>query len=458
MAKAKALLDLECVQTPEALQEWIRTKFRREGFSRFSDEESGCIQKLYELFPHDHLVHLYRGYSLWRSGHPEDALHAFTEARDLARQRTTHQLAGLELGVLSCQPELADANFNNPLPHDHRAASFQLLKQASQRYPFTILLSCDGRYLEAYGRLVLIATQRVYKAFNVHLDVVCPTAEQINELGSLSTDNLSVSIQVDPPSTAKAYFASRRFHIASSVLERYSTPLLIADVDQFPSHHLVDFAQKASALEFDVCCGEYFAAWMPWNRHIVSESLYQPTRQAKDFLDLMSAYIASAADDAGGYDSIWWVDQNAFYFAKRCLEKSRELRFLNRHDVTKGKPLFCGPRGIGKAALSNIFIDYADVTNHEWHCVTNPVHFFNRHRKSLFERQDLILALLNYASPADQQTRAYWCDFLLLRIMNESRSFHVGDSLAMLLRELGLGMTARHVERICSAPKRTGKK
>jgi len=185
------------------------------------------------------------------------------------------------------------------------------------------------------------------------------------------------------------------------------------ELGQFPSPYLLEFIQNAINVQFDVCCGEFFSAWMPWNRHIVSDTLFKPTSEAKEFLSFMSNYINYAATAAGGYEAIWWVDQNAFFSAKRFLEKSKSLKLLNRHHITNGKPLFCGPRGIGKTALSKLFADYANITSKEWYIVKDPCDLFNRHRKSLFQRQDLIVSLLMHASQQDLKTKAHWCDLCL---------------------------------------------
>ncbi len=425
------------------VREMINKKFNTSSFDVFTNDETELIQTLITDYPADPFANMAQGFLLWQTGEIKLAS-GFLEMARKYSVKTPEIFKGIEIGVNSWYPNLLnnfDGSLDNFIDQEARVPLFFLKSSSKRPSVLTILSSCDGTYFDRFGSGLLLAAERDYSDFSVHLHVINPSAQQREFLASISIENLAITIEEQVTSPHRAYYASRRYQIALDLMDVYDSSLLIADIDVFPAQRFNAIVKIFLQSDIEVSCGRFEKTWMPWNRYIVTKSFFRNTHSSRQVLKYLGCYLDSVYRQVGSYEFLWWIDQNAMYSA---IEHGLENDDLKFQPIAKYGQIFLGPEKIGKQVFSDVFQDYAQLTDNTGHFIAPIGPFLDKYRLELLQDVPLLERLLSPVTFANAQTSASWGQYLLALYIVQKLPSKLNDYLLALLfkqRLFALGLS-----------------
>jgi len=193
---------------------------------------------------------------------------------------------------------------------------------------FVYIGSCNQVYFEKYWKS-LSSSWMEYDPGKTALfiNVINPDEKLLDFLFQEASRVRSKRIYLTTSSgpNLPAYFASSRFFLARTALQRYGCPVYIIDVDgtfespptstsPFPDHDV---------LVRDLKVG------MPWGLLNASRVVVAPTQNGMLFLDVVTRYIATVFDPNKDQ---WFIDQNALEYGRlELLNKAPSNSFADLH-------------------------------------------------------------------------------------------------------------------------------
>ena len=405
-----AYLDLSI----DTLRKLVRSKTIPKVFQKFSDQEKKYVESMYQEFPDDPFVNMSLGFVDWWDHKNEKAAIHFINARNAATSNP-QIFKNFEIGINSWFPELTtDSVFLSELGKDLYEPFIYIRKSQNLQRKTIILSSCDQKYFEIFGDNFITAIQRFYHDFHVHLHIMNLETELINRLLSLKIDNLSITTDVQSNNTASPYFASRRYAIATKIFELYKSDLFIVDIDLFPVSNFKYIFTHMQNDDFDICCATRKKTFMPWNKYLAGKVYFKYSSSSSLLLKYMSAYIQKVAQKSHGYDSLWWIDQNALFLAIDYVSKMGNISI---NSISRYGKLYIGPGEISKAMFALTIRNLASATDQTWTFNSIPTIFFHQNQSNLnkiLKRHPLLLENLACHTPStDEMGIIGWSDYLL---------------------------------------------
>jgi hypothetical protein len=178
------------------------------------------------------------------------------------------------------------------------------------------IFSCDSNYLLEFSSIPLSSAESVNWDCHFHFHVVNPNEATLALSRELS-ERYCVSFTFEKRSFAsKAYFASARYAVAEQALREFKVPVWIMDVDlkflrspekNFSEDHW-DTEKIGVRFTRDIA--------LPWQK-MTANAMYVPANDAGlEYLSCIRSFLElHFTFGQENHQDLWWIDQNAIYFA-----------------------------------------------------------------------------------------------------------------------------------------------
>lgn len=178
------------------------------------------------------------------------------------------------------------------------------------------IFSCDSRYFLEFADIPLLSARSVEWDCHFHFHIINPSDEALchkDEMAQYSCASFSFEKR---DITSKAYFASARYAIAEQAVREFGVPIWIMDIDlKFLRSPEKNFLEDGwSRTKVGVRYTQDIA--LPWQK-MTANAMYVPaTDLGVEYMRLVRAFLENAFRVEPEKDrDIWWVDQNAIFFA-----------------------------------------------------------------------------------------------------------------------------------------------
>lgn len=171
---------------------------------------------------------------------------------------------------------------------------------------FTILISCDTGYLYAYKDNLIESLK--YHELLIHIHVLVSKESSINEISNdfkKYNGRLNLSFEILTIQDKKVYSSISRFIVAKDIVEKYSTPILIADIDLDFSKDCVNSLKELNLNEIGLFINN---EQLPWKKILAGFCYFPNTAKSIFFLENLSSYLIQMCDEGNYY---WTLDQVA---------------------------------------------------------------------------------------------------------------------------------------------------
>ena len=175
------------------------------------------------------------------------------------------------------------------------------------------VIALDSKYYTRFSKYFLL--QQKKNSIRVHIHIINPTLEQLNEL---SSNEVNHSIEYEGFSDKKPYYISSRFLIMNKVMEEYRNVenFLITDADCIINEESVfdlisDFG-KSSMHSFAMQSNQSF---YPWSKHGAGMVLVKNNNVSLRFFKLFNKcfFALYDIDRSNVMNTQWWIDQGIIY-------------------------------------------------------------------------------------------------------------------------------------------------
>ncbi|WP_429114183.1 hypothetical protein [Aeromonas veronii] len=198
--------------------------------------------------------------------------------------------------------------------------------RSNKEKKYVILFSADSNYFKRFYKYSLYNIDTNPDAI-FHYHIVNPDSEVIDIVNSYDNEVVNFSFEyVGDESLTKAYYASSRFLIAPKIMTIYQKPFFIFDIDSKLVGNLDNLFETGRWSREKLSLRVSPALELPWQK-IVANAIYVPFNECgRTFLDRVARYL-SLSFSLNRDRQLWWIDQNAMFFAYESFERIEYQRW-----------------------------------------------------------------------------------------------------------------------------------
>lgn len=226
--------------------------------------------------------------------------------------------------------------YSNPNRFSARRVVAGQYDSAAAGKEYAVVFSCDRGYFKRFFKGCIDGLRISCSNFIAFFYVIDPDEECKALMRESAGSDVGFLIETTPERAGdKSYYASARFFAAADTIDRTGLPVLVLDIDIGVQADLRDlclqagFGRKTVAFGERVSCRFMSGLMLPWH-HIVANAMYVPANATgRAFLDLVCRYIGHIYDRSTD-ERLWWIDQNALFFAHMASDADGFEKLSNR--------------------------------------------------------------------------------------------------------------------------------
>lgn len=203
---------------------------------------------------------------------------------------------------------------------------------------FVLVLSCDGEYLNKFGKGLAESLVEIHFDSVLHLHLINVTHDQLVEASNLLNKksirfNLSFESfdvkQFGHPLNVKSVYTCGRFIHLPELLEAYNRPILITEFDAKFCSDLTKYVQQIESSDIALSLYNNYNH-LPWNRVWAGSVFVKNNSIGMDFAKRLSSFCHKHIDEFNGDGKLWHLDQNALYGAYEYVNNNYStLKFID---------------------------------------------------------------------------------------------------------------------------------
>jgi hypothetical protein len=178
-----------------------------------------------------------------------------------------------------------------------------------------IVVSSDLAYFLEWSPLILACLSKSEVNIGVHFHLIGAEEADVPPIPDHLKHRVGLSFERDP-GLGRAYYASARFLVAPALLDIYSRPIILADID---IAFRPNVAEIFSILEGVVCAFMIKGVdnHFPWRSIPAGLVYFSGADEVREMLYAVACYLGDIFHDGAEGKNLWWCDQNALAYGLR---------------------------------------------------------------------------------------------------------------------------------------------